>query len=105
MYCKNGLDPRRYDFPRLDLVPYPLWRSHDCKEHGGRYEDIVAVMETTANVERMMRPCCIEPYNEAAKARLAYWKEAATTDIGKAAMALNDQEAAAILAALKTAPQ
>jgi len=102
VYCKNGLDPRRYDFARLDLVPGPLWRSHDCRDHGGGYEDIVAVLETTSNVERMMRPCCLEPYNDAAKVRVVYWKEAVTTDIGKAAMAQNDREAAATLAALKT---
>lgn len=91
MRNKAGLDPRAYDFSRIDGAENaPLFRSHACKAHGGGYEDIVACMETTAGVERILRPCCIEPYNAAAVSIVAYWTTAKDTEEGKAKMKMWD---------------
>jgi hypothetical protein len=93
---KAGLDLRAYDFQSIDAETWPLWRSHNCKLHGGGYEDIVSCIETTFNVERMLRSCCLEPYNDAARGRIAYWTKAKDTDEGKALLKQGDEIAASV---------
>lgn len=96
------LDPRAYDFGKIAACTAPLWRSHDCAAHGGGYEDIVGFMETTRNVEQMFRPCCLEPYNEAARERLAYWEKAKDTAEGKALLREADEASAWMLRNIST---
>lgn len=99
---KAGLDPRAYDFSKIDACEGPLFRSHDCKPHGGGYEDIVSCMDTTYNVTRMLRPCCMEPYNAAAKDLIESWREAIKTDAGKERLRQNDESATAMLRDIRT---
>ena len=105
MNNKAGLDLRAYDFARIDAVAGPLFRGHDCKPHGGGYEDIVACIETTRNVTRMLRPCCMEPYNAAGRALIDHWRMAINTEEGKEKLRLNDESAALMLRNISTTIQ
>ena len=91
MSLKDGLDPRAYNFFEIDSCKGPLWRSHKCDAHDSHYDDIVAVMETTENVARMFRPCCLSPYNEAAIERLTYWFGARNTPAGREELRRTDE--------------
>ncbi len=99
---KTGLDPRAYNFIEIDSCQAPLWRSHNCKQHGYGYEDIVGCMETTYNVTRMLQPCCMEPYNDAARQRLAYWKVARFSASGQEEMGETDRASAEMLRNIST---
>jgi hypothetical protein len=70
---KAGLDHRAYNFEKIRAAQYALWRSHDCREHGGGYEDIVYVFPTAQNIARMLSPCCLEPINDAAHDE--FWRQ------------------------------
>lgn len=102
MNNKVGLDPRAYDFAKIDAIEAPLFRSHDCKSHGGGYEDIVSCMDTTHNVTQMLRPCCMEPYNAAAEELVQYWRVAIGTEEGQAKLRRNDEIAAEMLRNIRT---
>jgi hypothetical protein len=64
---KEGLDPKAYDFEKLDQMPAPVWRTWVCAEHGG-YDDLVAVMLPLDNKNLLRIDCgCMRPYNEKAR--------------------------------------
>lgn len=97
MSLKDGLDPRAYNFAEIDFCKAPLWRSHKCIVHDSPYDDIIGLMETTQNVARMFRPCCLSPYNEAAIERLVYWFHARNTEAGLEELRKVDEESRLIL--------
>lgn len=99
---KAGLDPRAYNFRSIDACEGALWRSHKCKAHNDGYEDIVSFMFTTRNVEELLRPCCMEPYNEAAREELAWWTANKDTPEGAAIMKQSDETAAELLRNIRT---